>query len=85
MYQSSSPPREILLVDFETGIVLQHPPEVTVSERYVNSHPFIRYTGTHVVVGPDADKVASGAGGQDYMLYEVLGKEIGSLYLRREV
>lgn len=84
MYQSSSPPREILLVDLEEGVILQSPPEVTVSERYVESHPFIERTRTHVIVGPDARKVANGSGGTDYMLYEILGNEVGALRLRRE-
>lgn len=84
MYQSSSPPREILLVDIEQGVILQSPPEVTVSERYVESHPFIERTSTHVIVGPHALRVANGSGGTDYMKYEILGAEIGALHLRRE-
>lgn len=84
MYQSTAKSREALLIDLETGTILQSPPEPSVSERYVDSHPFIERTRTHVIVGPDAQRVASGSGGEDYVLYEIVDQVAGSFRLRRE-
>lgn len=84
MRDSTTLGRETLLIDIESGTVLNAPPEVTVSQRYVDSHPFAFDTGTHVVVGPDSEQVSHGAGGQDYLLYEVLKREIGNVYLKRD-
>ncbi len=84
MFQSSARAKDSLTVDIEFGTVLTAPPEVTVTQRYIDSHPFIFDTGTHVVAGPDAEKVSQGAGGKEYTLYEVLGREIGNVYLRRD-
>lgn len=73
-----------LLIDPGAGIVLDAPPEARVSVRYVDSHPFMERLATHVVAGPDAAKVARGVHGTDYVCYEILSNEIGTLHLRRE-
>lgn len=85
MHQSTAQSRQALLIDIEEGALLQTPPECAVSERYVDTHPFIERTRTHVIVGPDAAKVAGGSGGVDYALYEIVKAEIGMLHLKREV
>lgn len=84
MRDSTTLGRETLLIDLESGTVLNAPPEVTVSTRYIDSHPFAHATSTHVVVGPDSEKVSQGAGGEDYILYEILRTEIGNYYLKRD-
>lgn len=82
--RDSTTTRTILLIDEGAGVILEAPPEVEVSERYVDSNPFIERTRTHVIAGPDAKKVASGSGGVDYVLYEIKGRYFGSLQLKRE-
>lgn len=87
MYQSTARSREALLVDIEEGVVLQAPPEASCSTRYVDSHPFIERSATHVYAGPDAARAARSLSleGADYVLYEIVGNEAGGLYLKREV
>lgn len=90
MYTSTATGRSALLVDIETGTVLNAPPETTVSERWVDTHPFIERDMTgrtgddFVIAGPDAKLVAGGCGGVDYVLYHVVRSQIGTLYLVRE-
>lgn len=81
MLHSSAVARDILLIDIEEGTLLQVPPEVTVSARYVDSHPFISRDSKNVYVGPDAQR--AGKGGTDYLTYEILRDEFSQLYLRR--
>jgi hypothetical protein len=84
MYNSTAKFREALLIDLETGVVLQSPPNPTVSRRYIESHPFAEIIPGFVLVGPDAAKVASGAGGQEYLVYRIADEVAGSFRLVRE-
>jgi len=83
MRVSFAPPRNILLVDHDAGTVLNAPPETTVSDRYVDTHPFIARNSTHVFAGPDANQAASGAVAEDVIRYEIIGNDTGSVYIRR--
>lgn len=49
-----------LLVDIETGRVLRADDEITVTERYLHSHPFIYHVGLDdtYFAGPDAQRRA---------------------------
>lgn len=85
MYQSTASSRERLLIDIECGRVLQSPPECRPSVRYIDSHPFAHVVNGYVLVGPDAERVAGGAGGEDYLTYRIEGQELGVYYLVREV
>lgn len=90
---NTTPARDpILLVDLETGDILEAPATATVSRKYVESHPFMRlwqkFGGTSqpkfVVAGPHADRVANGHGGTDFILYAVERELAGFLVIRRE-
>jgi len=94
MRDSTTLGRTTLLVDIEEGHILEAPAETTASQRWVDTHPFIEYVPSailkrsepegFIVAGPDAKKVAGGSGGLDYVLYAIVGREIGQLYLKRE-
>lgn len=77
-----------LLIDIEKGEILEAPPEVVVSERYCESHPFIEMTRlageTFIIAGPDANQVAHGAGGRWYTQYRVDREVDGFLYAQKE-
>lgn len=83
---NTTPARDpILLVDLETGDILEAPATATVSRKYVESHPFMRlWQKKFVVAGPHADRVANGHGGTDYILYTVERELAGFLVIRRE-
>ena len=85
MYQSTAQSRQVLLIDIEHGTILNAPPEATVSHRYIDSHPFAAVEGNRVIVGPDAVQVAGGAGGRDYMIYEIASSGVGQYHLVRAV
>ena len=81
MHQSFAPGRNKLLVDIEHGTVLSSPTEDTVSERWVDSHPFIRRDPKRIYAGPEA--AIHAVGGTDFVTYEIIDKFVGQLYLRR--
>lgn len=72
-----------LLVDPGAGVLLDVPPNPIVTERYVQSHPFIVLMDDHVIAGPDAKRVAAGNGGREYVIYRVVRRVAGSLHLER--
>ena len=85
MRDSTTVARNALIVDIEHGTVLNAPSEATVTERYIDSHPFVHRSATHVYVGPESEQAAQslGASGADSVLYEIVGREIGNVYLKR--
>jgi hypothetical protein len=72
-----------LIVDPGAGILLDVPPNPIVTERYVETHPFIHQLADHVVAGPDSAKVAAGNGGEEFVVYRVVRRVAGSLHLER--
>lgn len=83
MRDSTTTGRNTLLIDIGAGVILDAPPETTVSKRWVDTHPFIEHVPAailkrgeplgFIVAGPDAKKVAAGSGGLDYVLYQIVG------------
>lgn len=81
-----------LLVDYENGRVLRSDDEVIVSERFLDSHPFVArvYQGGTFFVGPDCKRRAlarqrqSGERGLDAVEYEVHAAIAGMLTLRKK-
>ena len=74
-----------LHVDPDTGVLLDAPPSPIVTERYVETHPFIHrmLADWIIVAGPDSWKVATGNGGEDFVVYEIVREVAGSLHLER--
>lgn len=81
-----------LLVDYETGRVLRGDDEVIVSERFLDSHPFVArvYQGGVYFVGPDCKRRAlarqrgSGEVGLYAVEYEVHATIAGMVTLRKK-
>lgn len=82
-----------LLVDYEDGRVLRADDELIVSERVLDSHPFVETADGRQTfsVGPDARRHAiararrEGTTGLDAIEYEVHGSIAGLLTLRKKV
>jgi hypothetical protein len=72
-----------LLVDPGAGVLLDAPPNPIVTERYVQTHPFITTVSGYVIAGPDAQKVAAGNGGEEFVTYAVVRRVAGALHLQR--
>lgn len=83
-----------LLVDIESGHVLRADDQVTCTERYLHSHPFIFHVKVHGLeevyfAGPDAQRAARGraAGEPTRFLhaieYVVLSRIAGAVTLQR--
>jgi len=87
MRDSTLTGRNTLLVDIEEGTVLEAPADPEVSKRWVDTHPFIEHVpsatlgrsepGGFIIAGPDAKAVATGSGGLDYVLYQIVGQSSG--------
>lgn len=81
-----------LLVDYENGRVLRADDELIVSERVLDSHPFIETAdgAKTFSVGPDARRHAvarrrsEGTAGLDAVEYEVHAAIAGMLTLRKK-
>lgn len=78
----------VILVDIENGRVLRCTQEVTCSQRYLDSHPFIVPVGDGTVrwlAGPDADRESRGVtNGGDFIRLEVISRVGGALTLRKD-
>lgn len=84
MLDSTTNATDSLLIDIEQGTLLQIPPTPTASRRYLESHPFAEIVGDYVIAGPDAQRVAKGSGGEDFVTYKIEGEYAGFLRLSRE-
>jgi hypothetical protein len=72
-----------LLVDPGCGVLLDAPPSPIVTERYVETHPYVHRMLDYVIAGPDSPKVFAGNGGEDFITYEVVREVAGALHLER--
>lgn len=80
-----------LLVDIENGKILRGDDRPTVSQRWLDSHPFIHRARsdegkTQYLVGPDSELASRGiTNGGDYYVYEVLVDAVAGITLQRVV
>lgn len=85
MYQSTTTVPKVL-IDLETGRVLDGPPSAVTSRKYLESHPFVEISedaGT-LYAGPDALKAQRGETNDgDYVEYVITREVDGFLHLER--
>lgn len=74
-----------LLVADESGTVIFSSDQVTVTQRYLDTHPFIHQgTDGRWYVGPDSELRARGAAvAADYLTFEVVTSVAGSVTLQK--
>jgi hypothetical protein len=76
-----------LLVDIESGDVLDAPQEATVSRNWIESHPFVQQgSGKEFIflfAGRDAERRATHRAAEDFVQYAIRGDVAGFVRLER--
>lgn len=74
---------EQLRLDPKTGVIFDAPPRAALTRKQAEEHPFIAVQRDHILVGPDARRVARGGSGSEYAVYQIRGEVAGALRLER--